>query len=297
MAEVWPADGPVVARQLDSPFVTARGGDFVAPALLAGLVDDAGLFPPTGLAMGEALARHAADLSDPTGVLSHRFICPAGRLDELAAALGGPITVSVITGISRAGLEELDRQLARDPRLELVGLEGLPAGELGEVEAPVPVFVELPVKKDWRPLLDEVAAAGLGAKVRCGGLEAGLFPTTEELGGFIAACASAGVSFKATAGLHHALPYLDEETGFSHHGFANLLLAACRATDGGAATDVVAALGLREASRLTDELLSVGPELAARARRLFVSYGSCSTSEPIEDLEQLGLLPKGAVSR
>lgn len=264
-------------------------------ALLAALVDDAGLFPPTGLAMPAALSRHAADLSDETGVLSHRFVCPVARFDELVAALERPISLAAITSIERASLEALSERVRADERLELAGIEGLAAGDLGDLEAEVPVFVEVPLKKKWRPLLDELATAGLSAKVRCGGLEADLFPTREELGSFLAACASAGVSFKATAGLHHALSYLDPATGFSHHGFANLLLAACRAADGGGEEDVVAALGLSDPVALVEELEAVGPELAGRARGLFVSYGSCSTSEPLEDLEQLGLLPKGAV--
>jgi hypothetical protein len=54
--------------------------------LLARLVDDAGLFPPAQLPMGEALARHRDDeTSESAGrsMLTHRFLCPASRLGEL----------------------------------------------------------------------------------------------------------------------------------------------------------------------------------------------------------------------
>src|SRR5881227_3506587 len=65
--------------------------------------------------------------------------------------------------------------------------------------------------------LDEVAARGLRAKIRCGGERV---PSVEELGDFIRGCRSRGLVFKATAGLHHAYPTEAE------HGFLNLLAAA-----------------------------------------------------------------------
>ena len=66
--------------------------------------------------------------------------------------------------------------------------------------------------------LDEVAARGLRAKIRCGGERV---PTVEELADFIRGCRSRGLVFKATAGLHHAYP-----TAHGEHGFLNLLAAA-----------------------------------------------------------------------
>src|SRR5262249_17727595 len=66
--------------------------------------------------------------------------------------------------------------------------------------------------------LEEVAARGLRAKVRCGGERV---PTVEELADFIRGCRSRGLVFKATAGLHHAYPTAEGE-----HGFLNLLAAA-----------------------------------------------------------------------
>jgi hypothetical protein len=52
-------------------------------ALLAGLVDYAGLFPPAGLPMPEALAHYARYRREPEAWLLGRFVCPAARLAEL----------------------------------------------------------------------------------------------------------------------------------------------------------------------------------------------------------------------
>jgi hypothetical protein len=58
------------------------------PRLLVELVDDAGLFPPERLPMVDAVDRHRTDAAAGHPVLTHRFLCPASRLDELAARLG-----------------------------------------------------------------------------------------------------------------------------------------------------------------------------------------------------------------
>ncbi len=66
--------------------------------------------------------------------------------------------------------------------------------------------------------LDEVAARGLRAKIRCGGERV---PSVEDLAEFIRGCRDRGLVFKATAGLHHAYP-----TEAGEHGFLNVLAAA-----------------------------------------------------------------------
>jgi len=55
-------------------------------ALLTGLVDYAGLFPPAKLDMASAVAAHARHRAGPHAYGLARFICPASRLNEFAAA-------------------------------------------------------------------------------------------------------------------------------------------------------------------------------------------------------------------
>jgi hypothetical protein len=269
--------------------------------LFDALVDDAGLFPPEELSMRDALRRHRADVADGVGVLSGRFVCPASRLEELSAELDGGDHIRlalIVSPFDDAAVAEAAGRVAADPRIELAGLEGpLPPGgpvPAGSLPGGVPAYAEIPVTGAPLEALAKLAASNgrVGAKIRCGGLRADLFPTAQQLGHLVHACAERAVAFKATAGLHHAVRYRDEATGFEHHGYLNLLVAASRAAAGSEAAAVAAALELADADALAAEARAVqgDPGLTAATRRLFVSYGSCSTSEPVDDLRTLGLI-------
>jgi hypothetical protein len=94
------------------------------------------------------------------------------------------------------------------------------------------------------------------------------------------------VSFKLTAGLHHAVRHTDPETGFIHHGFLNILVGTIEAVDGAEVADVAATLAATDPAPLVDALRG----RLDRTRELWVGFGSCSVREPVEDLARLGLL-------
>jgi hypothetical protein len=136
-----------------------------------------------------------------------------------------------------------------------------------------------------------VREARAGAKIRCGGATAA--PPVEAVAEFIAACRDAGVRFKATAGLHHAIRAGDA------HGFLNVLAAAVFAhADGLSADELVPLLAEEDPQAFSIDARGLalhdhraGAEQIAEARRdLFVAYGSCSFEEPVEDLIELGVL-------
>jgi len=154
---------------------------------------------------------------------------------------------------------------------------------------------------------DCVAAVGScrrRAKIRTGGETADKFPAPESVIEFIALCAAAGVPFKATAGLHHPLRALhrltyqpDSPSGIMH-GFLNVFLAAAFVR-AGMETGLAVELLKEQASEAfhfgSDEVIWRGQRLSARdvslARRDFaVAFGSCSFTEPIDDLRSLHLL-------
>jgi hypothetical protein len=236
-------------------------------ALLERLIDHAALFPPASLPMDAAIAADRAARSSEHAWMLDRFIVPASRLGELPDDFAPKLSVVV----------DVDE------------LPALPASvELLEVRAPRTVAAE-----GVRVFTEVAPGAPLpatDAKVRCGGET---FPSVAALAGFVAACRDAGKPFKATAGLHHPLRTPEQ------HGFLNLLAAAVFAhAEGLGEGELAALLGEQDAGAFAlddDAFVARGHRadaatIAAARRELFVSYGSCSFREPVEDLQALGLL-------
>jgi hypothetical protein len=130
--------------------------------------------------------------------------------------------------------------------------------------------------------LDEVAAHGLRAKIRCGGER---IPSVEELADFIRGCRSRGLVFKATAGLHHAYPADSGE-----HGFLNLLAAAVFGNEEEALRERPPAFALDAESFRWRDQEALPARLADARASLFHSIGTCSFFEPVEELGKLGVL-------
>jgi hypothetical protein len=130
--------------------------------------------------------------------------------------------------------------------------------------------------------LDEVAARGLRAKLRCGGERV---PTVEEVADFIRGCRSRGLVFKATAGLHHAYA-----TEAGDHGFLNVLAAAVFGDEEEALREKTPAFTLDATSFRWRDQEAPPTRLADVRASLFHSIGTCSFFEPVEELEKLGIL-------
>ena len=130
--------------------------------------------------------------------------------------------------------------------------------------------------------LDEVAARGLRAKIRCGGER---IPTVEELAELVRACRVRGLVFKATAGLHHAYA-----TEAGEHGFLNLLAAAVFGNEEEALRERSPAFTLDAVSFRWRDQEALPTRLADVRASLFHSVGTCSFFEPVEELERLGIL-------
>ncbi|WP_203817479.1 hypothetical protein [Paractinoplanes ferrugineus] len=258
-----------------------------------GLFDDAALFPPGDAPMEVAVPAHRslrarfADLVGP-------FVVAAARLDELMpyADEAAPIDVSLIA--AAADLTTLDRPGVRVRAVEIPAVRTAPDARdvlkiLDDVLPPeVPAYVEL----SWDALhvVDVLAGTRYRAKLRTGGLRADLFPAPAALADAMAACAARGIAFKCTAGLHQAIRHTDPATGFEHHGFLNVLLAAAALSADGSALIAEGHLEADYAPGVAAGIRALTPERAALARDLFISFGTCSVQEPIDDLTTLGLL-------
>jgi hypothetical protein len=238
------------------------------------LIDDAGLFPPARKPMDRAVADHRAARSGPHAWMLGRLLCPASRLAELAEAGPAPdwrIGVIVDGPVAYDGLGTIDC-------FEVKALDAVPDG----IEAYVEVATGEP--RALTAALEDIAADGrAGAKIRCGGLTADLFPSDDAVARFVTECRRLRLTFKATAGLHHPFRTRDEEIGVLQHGFVNLL----------AATAIPEADTVKIIAETDPGAFDIGPETigwrgnhgdAAEARASLTAFGSCSFDEPVEDL-------------
>ena len=304
-----------------------------ARAAFAGLIDYAGLFPPAQLGMKEALAAYAAARKSLNAWMLARFIVPESRITELLncrSELGeGGLSLSVIVdagddprawfGRVQAALARVAElndsgqvriealELALPPLLSLRETYDATIGQYAAAEAraglhDVPSFIEIPRNDRPQTLLPGAIAAmhrhRLGAKLRCGGVNADAVPPVLDVATFMLLAHDEGVPFKATAGLHHPIRGYNEQSGFVMHGFLNMLVAAVLAKSGVALDELVAALEDDDAAHFafdSDSLAwngrALSAELVAETRaQTFISYGSCSFDEPLSDLRSLGMI-------
>jgi hypothetical protein len=170
----------------------------------------------------------------------------------------------------------------------------------------LPAYVELPNGPRWTQLslaaMPALARVRLNAKIRCGGVVAEAFPPVADVAAFVAAASAEGVAFKATAGLHHPVRHRDPATGFVMHGFFNLLAAAAFAprVSRDELVEIVAeedarAFDFDDASLRWRDRRAELDEVARMRAAVFAGYGSCSFSEPVDDLTALRFLPSAAV--
>jgi hypothetical protein len=243
-------------------------------ALLANLIDYAGLFPPAALPMQQALANYARYRAGEHAWMLGRFVGPAAHALEVPK----DVPVSVI------GVDEVKAETEED--VHRIGLE---AG--GRT-----VYVEI----TDLDLIDHIARHGnLRAKIRTGGLTSDAFPSSMDIANFMRACADAGVAFKATAGLHHPircvrpLTYEPNAPTGAMHGFVNLFMAAAILSRAELILDEddphafffgEELASWRGHAALTDDIVTLRRDFA-------ISFGSCSFEEPVKDLKELGWLP------
>jgi hypothetical protein len=290
-------------------------------ALLSGVVDYAGLFPPAELDMQTTVRNYADHLAGDAAWMLGRLVVPAGRLDELEAHTQGLLPTQedaepwpLSAAVSPAGDPKLEADLQRIRAFNEAhasAAEGLATirtielradaadaieGALNRMPDELFPFFELPAEPDPRGMMAALAGSDAGAKVRTGGQTV---PRPQELARFITACAAAGLPFKATAGLYHPLRRPSQAAGAEEFGFLNVLVAAVLADKAHLGEEELARVLVAESPdslAFDDEALGWGGHRVAtgaveEARMKFaVSFGSCSFTEPLEDLRAMKLL-------
>lgn len=287
-------------------------------ALLDALIDYAGLFPPAGLSMREAVANYARYRQGPRSFALARFVAPAGRLTELELEWtrsgmppNDPLRVSALVADPAHDLPLVNAfNERRGGIVDAIEVKASSQAEIETIRAAVPAslttYYELPLAHDLGTLIRDVRDAGGRAKVRTGGVTPEAFPSSRDIVRFMHECIATGTPFKATAGLHHPLrcvrPLTYEPgsvTGMMH-GFANVFLAATLLRERAEQSTCIALLDDDDPANFTAEDdaitwrdVTIGSESIAQTRRdVAISFGSCSFEEPIADLEAIGWLTR-----
>jgi len=293
--------------------------------LLAHAIDYAGLFPPAQLDMPGAVAEYESYLASSDAWALGRFVVPAARLRELAAAAGdapsnplgsrqGERRLSVVLGADLAADVERLRAFCADVNgegwwrgIDAVELRASTPEAIAQAMRVVPDsverYVEIPISEDPTPLVLAIAGAGAYAKVRTGGTTTDAFPASDHVARFLATCLREAVPFKATAGLHHPLrgEYpLTYEPGSAcgrMYGFLNVFLATAFLAAGLDEAEARVLLDESDPNAVTFNRTEavwrshrIPLDRLAESRRFLTSFGSCSFREPIDDLTALGLL-------
>lgn len=309
--------------------------------LMTGLIDYAGLFPPSKLPMSEATENYAKYLRGEHADFLARFIIPVPRLKEFtekaSVLLPGTHATSgypehaddidpwqlsaIIVGDLQENLDAIyafnehhDHEANGLAMVDAIEMKIETVDDIDEALAHIPeaidVAFEIPptaiMGGDPRGFIAALSGGDAIAKIRCGGVESSMIPSSADIARFILACKAAGVAFKCTAGLHHPiraeqnLTYEDNAPRGVMHGFVNVFFASAfvRSTKNPEEDTVIAILDETDpkAFAFSNDGIrwreyTVSTSHLAHARESFAtSYGSCSFDEPRDDMKALGLL-------
>ena len=289
----------------------------VVRSLIEGLIDYAGLFPPAALSMQDVVSNFALYHNSSDAWALGRLVVPVGRLEEFvnvaSAAVPGasptPWRVSLLVVGPLDGKQIVLFNERWAGRMVIDALEGKATTpqDVVALAAAVPrgvaLFVELAISDALDACLAAVQRAGASAKIRTGGVTPDAFPSASDVLRFMRACHEAGVAYKATAGLHHAvrglypLTYAPASPRAPMYGYLNMLMASAIVRAGRSDAEATRALLAESFADLS--VTAAGVEWAGltiplthadSVRAFFRGVGSCSFREPVDELAALGAL-------
>jgi len=138
-----------------------------------------------------------------------------------------------------------------------------------------------------------------GFKLRCGGIEASMFPSIEQVSFTLSKVREQDLALKCTAGLHHPIRHYDHSVNTKMHGFFNVFGGAMLGYAHDFSNEQMQEVIKEEDSdhfSFTDtgfqwRDFEVTTEDIEELREVaLISFGSCSFDEPREDLQKLDLL-------
>lgn len=289
--------------------------------LLADSIDYAGLFPPSGLSMSEAVINYVTYRSSNYNWMLGRFVVMAARLEEFYDSAVEFIPkdgangwrVSVVAGEDIVDTMHLIKNFNARNRpgvvCDTVEIRAATQGKIDNSVVSLPsdvtAYFEVAPDENLPELVATLALKGQRAKLRTGGVTPESFPKTSEIIRFVRTCMAANVPFKATAGLHHPircfrpLTYEANSVKGTMHGFLNLFLMTGFAREGfkvGVLEELMED-EFEEGFRFQEHAVNWRNDFSLNmwqieALRKFgiQSFGSCSFDEPVADLQKMGIL-------
>lgn len=290
-------------------------------ALLTGIVDYAGLFPPSQVSMSEAVINYATYKNSNYKWMLGRFVVPAARLDEFLESADDFISrddkdvwqLAVLAGEdiydSLKRIEDFNAKNSGRVIGDVLEVRATTESKIENTVRALPenltAYFEIPTDERLADLVCALAIRGQRAKIRTGGVTADAFPPSKTIVRFIRTCLAANVPFKATAGLHHplkcfkALTYEPDALTGMMNGFLNMFLTAAFARYGFKPIVLEQILADESAHNFKfdesgawwrNEYFLNNSQLERVRQYNIISFGSCSFTEPIEDLQDLELL-------
>lgn len=300
-------------------------------ALMHGIIDYAGLFPPASLDMPKTVANYARYRSGEDRWALGRLVVPLKRIGEFERCAEGllptgdrddseePWTLTVLS--EAAGDEAFEDELDAIDRfnqrhgepgagravIDAIEIKARGANSVeGALELmPETLFpwFEIPWQQDPRGMIAALSEMESGTKIRTGGTTADAHPDPLSLARFMVACQHADVPFKATAGLHHPFRHRAESVGCDQFGFVNVFIGAALLHHGVIEQEELEMLlSDNHGKHFEFSPMSVAwkgrsvslIQLREAREKFCASFGSCSFDEPLGDLRSIHLLPPHA---
>lgn len=289
--------------------------------LLSDIIDYAGLFPPSQVSMSEAVLNYATYKNSNYSWMLSRFVLPAARLDEFLESAkdfisrdsGDVWRLSVLAGEdiydTLRRIEEFNAKNSSRVVGDVLEVRATTESKIENTVNALPpdltAYFEIPIDDRLADLISALAIRGQKAKVRTGGVSADAFPPSKSIIRFIRTCLAANVPFKATAGLHHPvrcfkpLTYEANAPQGTMNGFLNMFLTTAFARYGFKPAVLEEIFEDESAANFTfdesgawwrNEHFLNNSQLERVRQMNIISFGSCSFTEPIEDLQDLNLL-------
>jgi hypothetical protein len=292
---------------------------------LSGLIDYAGLFPPASLPLDKSISNFNLYMKSQYHWMLSQFIIPVKLLHSLdvnqldAFSAENPLQLSILPQLNEGEIDEIYDFLHTHPQIKITGCEvkinnqeQLKDVELylsqlkNRISTNFSTFYEVDCLSDnWENniefITDYISLLDCddGFKLRCGGVEAFMFPPSNRIVYAMEQCKTKNIPMKFTAGLHHPIRHYHSSVHTKMYGFFNIFLAGMYNFKYSLSeTDLITIIEIEDAKEFTfveDEikwrdysLTSV--EIEKFRNEKLISYGSCSFDEPCEDLTELGLL-------